>query len=94
MFKFRCSNKDDQYEEILIYNEILNYIDQQDDDSTKLWKFRHIIVHEGPLKPSDPSYMGSKRNVMIELENGEVTSEPLTIIAAYDPVTCIIYAKK
>jgi len=77
-----CSINDDQYEEILSHNEILNYIKQQDDDGTKLWKFRHIIAHEGPLKPSDPSYKGSKYNVMIECENGEATTEPLTIIAA------------
>ena len=30
---------------------------------------------------------------MIEWETGEVTSEPLKIIAADDPVTCAIYAK-
>jgi len=93
-FKFLCSINDDQYEEILTYNEILNYIKQQDDDGTKLWKFRCILAHEGPLKPSDPSYKGSKYNVMIEWENGEVTSEPLTIIATDDPVTCTIYAKE
>jgi hypothetical protein len=29
---------------------------------------------------------------MIEWENGEMTTEPLSIIAAYDPVTCAIYA--
>ena len=60
----------------------------------KLWKFRCILAHEGLLKPSDPSYKGSKYNVMIEWENGEITSEPLTIIAADDPVTCAIYAKE
>jgi len=53
-----------------------------------------ITAHEGPLKPSDPTYKGSKYNVMIEWENGEITSEPLTIIAADDPVTCAIYAKE
>ena len=31
---------------------------------------------------------------MIEWENGEITSKPLTIIAADDPVTCAIYAKE
>jgi len=31
---------------------------------------------------------------MIEWEIGEITSEPLTIIAADDPVTCTIYAKE
>jgi len=93
-YKFLCSINDDQYEEILSYNEILNFIEQQDDDGTKLWKFRRITAHEGPLKPSDPSYKGSQYNVMIEWENGEVTSEPLTIIAADDPVTCAIYARE
>jgi len=31
---------------------------------------------------------------MIKWENGEVTSEPLTIIATVDPVTCAIYARE
>ncbi len=31
---------------------------------------------------------------MIEWENGEVTSEPLSIIAADNPVTCAIYARE
>ena len=30
---------------------------------------------------------------MIEWENGEITTEPLAIIAADDPVTCAIYAR-
>jgi hypothetical protein len=30
---------------------------------------------------------------MIEWENGEITSEPLAVIAADDPVTCAVYAK-
>ena len=29
---------------------------------------------------------------MIEWENGEITSEPLSVIGADDPVTCAIYA--
>ena len=65
-FKFHCSINDDKYEQILTCNEILNYIKQQDDNGIKLWKFSHIIAHEGPLKPSDPSYKGSKYNVMIK----------------------------
>jgi len=35
-FKFCCSINDDQYDKILTYNEILNNIEQQDDDGTKL----------------------------------------------------------
>jgi len=93
-FKFICSINDDQYEEILTYNEILNYVEQQNDDGIKVWKFRCILAHEGPLKPSDPTYKGSKYNIMIKWENGKVTSEPLTIITADDPVTCTIYARE
>jgi hypothetical protein len=59
-----------------------------------VWKFRHIISHQGPIKPGHPDYKGSMYNVMIEWENGEVTTEPLQIIAADDPVTCAIYAKE
>jgi hypothetical protein len=31
---------------------------------------------------------------MIELENGEITAEPLSIIGVDDPVTCALYAKE
>ena len=31
---------------------------------------------------------------MVEWENGEITTEPLGVIAADDPVTCAIYAKE
>ena len=58
-----------------------------------VWKFHHIITHEGPLHQQHHSYKGSQWNVMIEWENGEITAEPLSIIAADDPVTCAIYAR-
>ena len=37
---------------------------------------------------------GSKYNGQVEWENGEVTIEPLSVIAADDPVTCAAYAKQ
>ena len=37
---------------------------------------------------------GSKYNVQVEWETGEITFEPLSIIAADDPVTCAAYAKE
>ena len=83
--------KDDTVEEIFSYNEILDHPNQQDED-TVVWKFKRITAHEGPLKQSHPNYNGSLYNVMIEWENGEITSEPLAIIGADDPVTCAIYA--
>ena len=59
----------------------------------ELYKFREIIGHEGPLKGTDPNWKGSKLNVQIEWETDEITFEPLSVIAADDPMTCAAYAK-
>jgi hypothetical protein len=58
-----------------------------------LWKYKAIRGHVGPLKNTDPDWKGSSYNVRVEWENGEVTSEPLTILASDDPVACAIYAR-
>ena len=60
----------------------------------ELYRFRAIIGHQGPLLASDPDWKGSKYNVQVEWETGEITFEPLSIIAADDPVTCAAYAKE
>ena len=92
--KFLLSVNDDKAEEVITYNKLLDYLANQDEDNEVVWKFRRIVSHQGPLKPGDNDYKGSNYNVMIEWETGEVTSEPLKIIAADDPVTCAIYAKE
>ena len=58
------------------------------------YRFRAIIGHQGPLLASNPDWKGSKYNVQVEWETGEITFEPLSIIAADDPVTCAAYAKE
>ena len=60
----------------------------------ELYRFRAIIGHQGPLLASDPDWKGSKYNVQVEWETGEITFEPLSIIAADDPITCAAYAKE
>ena len=75
------------------YNDIIDHIEKNEDDSG-VWKLGRITAHEGPLQPIHPDYKGSKYNVMIEWETGEITAEPLSIIAADDPVTSAIYAKQ
>jgi hypothetical protein len=91
--KFLISVGDERKEEIISYNEMLDHI-QRDEEGTTVWKFKRITAHEGPLKDNHPNYKGSKYNVMVEWETGEITSEPLSIIAADDPVTCAIYARE
>jgi hypothetical protein len=82
--QFRVSASEDKAEEILTYNKMLEYI-TKDEESDIQWKFRRIVSHE---------YKGSQCNVLIEWENGEITSEPLKVIAADDPVSCAVYARE
>ena len=89
LIKFVCSVNDYMYEEILTYNEILEYITknkEQDDDQAIIWKLKRIAGHQGPIKKGDPRYNGSKFNVLVEWETGESTYEPLDVIAADDPL--------
>ena len=92
--KFCCSINDDEYEDIILYNELMDIIQKNEENDTILWKFRRIIRHQGPLKPDDTHYVASHFNVKVEWENGETTYEPLNIIAADDPITCAIYARE
>ena len=50
----------------------------------ELYRFRAIIGNHGPLLASDPDWKGSKYNVQVQWETGEITFEPLSIIAADD----------
>ena len=79
---------------MLTFAEIVDYINNKENNSEVLWKFRRIVSHEGPLRPTDRNYNGSKYNVIVKWENGEITPEPLSIIAANNPVTCAIYTKE
>jgi hypothetical protein len=82
--QFRVSVNNDKAEEIITYNKMLEYI-TRDQESDTMWKFQRIISHE---------LQGSKITLLIEWENGEITKEPLSIIAVDDPVTCAIYASE
>ena len=95
--KFKLKINKDQAEEIMSYNQLMDYIQKGTDaeeDPDSLFKFRGIVAHQGPLESVDPDQKGSKYNVMVEWESGEVTYEPLALISKDDPITCAVYAKK
>ena len=85
-------------EELISYNQLLEHLENaQDHDmgmDQELYRFRAIIGHQRPLLASDPDWKGSKYNVQVKWETVEITFEPLSIIAADDPVTCAAYAKE
>jgi hypothetical protein len=92
--KFVVSVNDDEYEEIVSYNEILDFIERDTNAETTIWRFKSISAHQGPLTSSSPHYNGSRYNVLVNWESGESTYEPLSIIAADSPVVCAEYARK
>ena len=86
-----CSVDNDKYQEIVIYNKLISYIES--DTTISLCKFNRIAAHEGPLTSSYSSWKRFKYNMMLEWTNREVTNEPLSIIAADSLVKCSIYAR-
>jgi len=55
---FCCTVNDDQHEDIITYNELMDYTQKNADET--LWHFKHISGHQGPLHPGDPHYAGAK----------------------------------
>jgi len=90
--KFLCVLNDNEREELISYNKVLERLEQDNDGV--LWKYKRIVSHQGPLKKGDKDYEGSRYNVMVEWETGEVSPIPLGVLAKTDPVTAAIYAKK
>ena len=95
---FELDIENGKVEELISYNQLLEHLENaQDHDmimDLELYRFGGIIGHQGPLLASDPDWKGSKYIVQVEWEIGEITFEPLSIIAAADPVTCAAYAKE
>ena len=46
------------------------------------------------MAATGPDWKGSKYNVQVEWETGDITIEPVSVTAADDPVTCATYAKQ
>jgi hypothetical protein len=92
--KFWISISEDEYEEIITYNELMDFIEKNQENDAIVWRFQRIVGHQGPLLWHAKGYNGSRFNVLVEWENGEITTEPLLVIAADNPVTCAVYARE
>ena len=56
-----------------------------------LCKLKHINAHKETNIASHPNYKGAWRNVMVEWEIWETTTERLYITTGYDPLICALY---
>ena len=76
------------------YNDIVDYIEDDDSWGDKIWRFKEILQHSKPLSSSSKDYKGSRFNVLILWEDGARTWEPLKNVWSTDPVTVAIYARR
>ena len=67
-------------EEIISYNQLVGSSGSCSNDdneiSDDLFKFRALIGHQGPLKPTDPNWKGCKYNVLVDWETGRRLMNP------------------
>ena len=67
-------------EEIISYNQLVDHLEAAANDdneiSDDLSKFRALIGHQGPLKPTDPNSKGCKNNVPVDWETGRRLMNP------------------
>ena len=97
--KFLIDVADGAYEDIMGYTEVCDAIEEQaqqneESENGEFCTYNEIVGHEGPLKPSDPKYKGSKYNLHIEWTDGSTTWEPMGIIIKDDPIECARYGYK
>jgi hypothetical protein len=79
--KIILSLDEDAREEVINYNQLLDFL-ARDNDNVIVLKFKRIVTHQGPITSNHPNYNGSMYNLLlIEWENGETTKEPLQVIA-------------
>lgn len=92
--KLLCKDGDEGAEEILTYQEIGDLVEQQDAEELgedKLWTFKKIVGHKGPLKPRDKEWKGSQFNVRVLWEDNTITDEPFKLMAKDNPVSVATY---
>jgi hypothetical protein len=96
--KFLVKIGEGQYDEIMAYHKLCDYIDTQEDQDINQeeprWAFSFIEVHVGPIKKGHKDHKGSSYNVLVKWEDGSQTYEALDAMAADDPITLAIYARE
>ena len=96
--KFLIEIGDGELEELISYHELADIIEKQEEDELnpldKVWTFKAIRDHQGPLTSKHPDYMGSRYNVLVQWDDDSETWEPLDIMIKDDPITLAAYAEE
>ena len=77
--KFKLKINKDQAEEIMSYNQLMDYIQKGTDaeeDPDSLFNLRDIVAHQGPLESTDPNQKGSKQMLWLNGSLGRSLMSP------------------
>ena len=86
--KFECEVGDKKFQEIVDYNDMCSFIEEQLQEEDGTWRFRRITGHTIPRRKNETI------KVLIEWESGEITLEPVYNIGKADPWVLAEYAQK
>jgi hypothetical protein len=91
-------NGDQSTEEVMDYTELCDIVEAQieavdNGESGGLLTFKSILAHHGPLSVRNPQYKGSAWNILVEWDVGDLTWEPLNLIAKCDLVLVAMYGE-
>jgi hypothetical protein len=64
--KLKCLVSEDEFKEILSYNEVMQHIEKDNNDGETIWKYKRIFGHEVPL-----NHRGKETSTMSRL-NGRM----------------------
>ena len=92
LIKYLCILNNGDCEELLTHIQIMDFL-TRDAENLVLWKFQRIVLVQGPLKPGHKDHNGSSYNVMAKWSNSKITTIPLDVLAADNPITCAQYAR-
>ena len=76
--KFKARIGDNNFEELIEYNDLMELIEEQKQFDNGTWRMRKILAHREPRTKKD------KWNALIEWESGEQTWEPIKNIYTGD----------
>ena len=77
--KFKLKINKDQAEEIMSYNQLMDYIQKGTDaeeDPDSLFKFRDIVAHQGPLESTDPNHKRIQKRLWLNGSLGRSLMNP------------------
>jgi hypothetical protein len=64
--KFCIFINEDEFKETITHNQLLDFIQKNEEDDKILWHFRCIVGHQGPRLWYEADYNGSKFNVLVK----------------------------